>query len=523
MKTTTFIKQDEAAFGVAQIAANDPLEDMFLADRSRLFCIFDGHGGAECSRFLLQYFNKRARSEIVGAQNPKEALLHAFINADEAFMHESVKLRCEKLEREHAKHGSGDIVSEMAEVISGALSVGSCAMAAYVTDNTVYVSNCGDSRAILGRMDPQSGKFAPVVLSSDHNTTNEAERKLVIERSGDPNALRRAPSAGSAGKRSAAEEREVRDVDDDEMEDEGEGGAAENEEEEGDEDEEGEEYEEEEKDKPMADVDQSEENGGDHHGKASLKELKGSEAQNGGAEEVHHHPLAHPPPRPAKRRRAPLLRVAGSLMVTRAMGDAYLKGGIEKLLPPPFCDVLSSKNYITCVPEVTVTPFKADSEDFLVIASDGLYEELQNEEVVAIVAKCLGQGLSPAQAANKLVRTVLDKVCKQIDIEVPFLQQVPAGPARRLIHDDTTVIVVLLGKLIAETSPSPSSSSSCCCQCVPYLIHIRGVLSTWLLLQPLPHIFHSSHLLYVFCPALPPTATTTTSCSSPSGLLSTRV
>lgn len=89
-------------------------------------------------------------------------------------------------------------------------------------------------------------------------------------------------------------------------------------------------------------------------------------------------------------------RVLGGLEPTRAFGDAVYKWSRDvadrlkrsffartpspRLLTPP---------YVTAEPEVTTTQVSPEKGDFLVLATDGLWEMLTNEEVVGLVGKWL--------------------------------------------------------------------------------------------------------------------------------------
>lgn len=104
-------------------------------------------------------------------------------------------------------------------------------------------------------------------------------------------------------------------------------------------------------------------------------------------------------------------RVLGGLEPTRAFGDAVYKWSREvadrlkrsffartpspRLLTPP---------YVTAEPVVTTTQISPEKGDFLVLATDGLWEMLTNEEVVGLVGKWLetqhGTPGSPAAAAS---------------------------------------------------------------------------------------------------------------------------
>lgn len=87
-------------------------------------------------------------------------------------------------------------------------------------------------------------------------------------------------------------------------------------------------------------------------------------------------------------------RVLGNLQPTRAFGDAFYKWSKEVQVnlkknffgrtPHP---LLKSPPYVTAEPVVTTTKIEPQKGDFLVMATDGLWEMLSNEEVVGLVGQ----------------------------------------------------------------------------------------------------------------------------------------
>ncbi|KAI1427529.1 protein phosphatase 2C [Xylaria sp. FL1777] len=87
-------------------------------------------------------------------------------------------------------------------------------------------------------------------------------------------------------------------------------------------------------------------------------------------------------------------RVLGGLEPTRAFGDASYKWSrdISERLRTSFfarqtSPYLKTPPYVTAEPVVTTTKIQPDKGDFLVMATDGLWEMLTNEEVVGLVGK----------------------------------------------------------------------------------------------------------------------------------------
>ena len=105
-------------------------------------------------------------------------------------------------------------------------------------------------------------------------------------------------------------------------------------------------------------------------------------------------------------------RVLGSLEPTRAFGDASYKWTAmvqEKVKNFYFGRTASprlrSPPYVTAEPVVTTTKIEPKNHDFVVMASDGLWEMLTNEEVVGLV----GRWLDEQAAQNKKTSSQIAK------------------------------------------------------------------------------------------------------------------
>ncbi|KAL9177496.1 hypothetical protein ABFS82_01G062300 [Erythranthe guttata] len=81
-------------------------------------------------------------------------------------------------------------------------------------------------------------------------------------------------------------------------------------------------------------------------------------------------------------------RVQGVLATSRSLGDHYLKP------------------YVTPVPEVTVVKH-SDSDEFLIIATDGLFNVVCNEVACELVKQCLTSGHNSRQAGASVAATLL--------------------------------------------------------------------------------------------------------------------
>uniref|UniRef100_A0A0D6R9I8 protein-serine/threonine phosphatase n=1 Tax=Araucaria cunninghamii TaxID=56994 RepID=A0A0D6R9I8_ARACU len=110
-------------------------------------------------------------------------------------------------------------------------------------------------------------------------------------------------------------------------------------------------------------------------------------------------------------------RVGGLLALSRAFGDAYLKNWSDGRV-----DGAEGGYGLIAEPDVTVETITSD-DDFVVLATDGLWEKIENQEVIDI---CLSTGLKKS----------LEDVAKEL---VKVAQN-------RGTTDDISVIVVRLSK-----------------------------------------------------------------------------
>lgn len=134
--------------------------------RLSYFAVFDGHGGARASRFA--------------AENLHLTLAKKFPTGDSENMEKLIK----KSLVDTFKQTDDDFLKK-ASSQKPAWKDGSTATCALVVDNTVYVANLGDSRAVLCRMDVSEGQKKPITLclSKEHNPTMYEER-MRIQRAG---------------------------------------------------------------------------------------------------------------------------------------------------------------------------------------------------------------------------------------------------------------------------------------------------------------------------------------------------
>ncbi|XP_068639675.1 probable protein phosphatase 2C 60 [Aristolochia californica] len=142
-------------------------------------------------------------------------------------------------------------------------------------------------------------------------------------------------------------------------------------------------------------------------------------------------------------------RVKGLIQVSRSIGDVYLKKAefnreplyAKFRLREPF-----RRPILSAEPSISVHPLQPHDQ-FLIFASDGLWEHLSNQEAVNIVQNNPRNG-----TARRLVKTALQEAAKKREMRYSDLKKIDRG-VRRHFHDDITVIVVFLdSNLVSRAS-----------------------------------------------------------------------
>jgi len=87
-------------------------------------------------------------------------------------------------------------------------------------------------------------------------------------------------------------------------------------------------------------------------------------------------------------------------------------------------------------------------DQFLIFASDGLWEHLSNQEAVDIVQNHPRNGI-----ARRLVKVALQEAAKKREMRYTDLKKIDRG-VRRHFHDDITVIVVFLDSNLVSRASS---------------------------------------------------------------------
>ncbi|KAK5044974.1 hypothetical protein LTR84_010346 [Exophiala bonariae] len=293
-------------YDVVQLPSNDPIEDdhsekvvevpnsIAATDGQNssdwmFWAVFDGHSGwttsAKLKQVLISFaareLNTTYKAALSNGKSPfpppaaiDAALKSAFVKLDNEICLESVN----KLNKNPSKRLA-------AEILAPALS-GSCALLSFYDSQskTLRVACTGDSRAVLGRRNQQTGKWFATPLSEDQTGSNpNEEARMRAEHPGEDHVIR-------AG------------------------------------------------------------------------------------------------------------RVLGNLEPTRAFGDAFYKWSREtqdRIKKHWFGrtphNLLKTPPYVTAEPVVTSTKIDPAKGDFVVMATDGLWEMLTNEEVIGLVGQWIEQ------------------------------------------------------------------------------------------------------------------------------------
>lgn len=136
-------------------------------------------------------------------------------------------------------------------------------------------------------------------------------------------------------------------------------------------------------------------------------------------------------------------RVLGGLEPTRAFGDAIYKWTLEtqeRLKENYFgrspLKLLKTPPYVTAEPVITTTKVQPENGDFVVLATDGLWEMLTNEEVVGLVGRWLDvQAKDGGKNASGWLSSWFGSQAK-LPVEAPTKAQNDLGGQRRPIRQD---------------------------------------------------------------------------------------
>ncbi|KAI8967923.1 protein phosphatase 2C 2 [Mycotypha africana] len=159
-KHTTEGKDERLSFGASSMQGwRISMEDAHSHHLSyndtgaAFFAVFDGHGGAKVAKYSSQHLPSLViESDEFKNGDFKESLRRGFLQID-------TKLRADP-EYEHETSGCTAIVAMLTK------------------DNVLYVSNAGDSRAII------CTNGTAIALSQDHKPTNQKEKDRIVNAGG---------------------------------------------------------------------------------------------------------------------------------------------------------------------------------------------------------------------------------------------------------------------------------------------------------------------------------------------------
>ena len=138
--------------------------------------------------------------------------------------------------------------------------------------------------------------------------------------------------------------------------------------------------------------------------------------------------------------------VKGRLMPTRAFGDFHLKH-TEFNNPENYSQLYGFNRsqiqkftgpYISHVPDIQTRKINS-GDKFLILASDGLWDEMTEQEA----AETIASASSAQEAAERLLEKALNHAAESSRMTRESLTYLPLGK-RRSFHDDITVVVVPL-------------------------------------------------------------------------------
>ncbi|KAF7142241.1 hypothetical protein RHSIM_Rhsim05G0089600 [Rhododendron simsii] len=144
--------------------------------------------------------------------------------------------------------------------------------------------------------------------------------------------------------------------------------------------------------------------------------------------------------------------------VSRSIGDVYLKKPEFNRDPlfRQFGHLIPLKRpVLTAEPSILIRKLRPE-DLFLIFASDGLWEQLSDEEAVEIVLKNPRAGI-----AKRLVGAALQEAAKKKEIRYNEIRKIEKG-TRRHFHDDITVIVMYLDHQKGSTKGRFKQSSIGC-------------------------------------------------------------
>ncbi|XP_076928814.1 putative protein phosphatase 2C 68 [Bidens hawaiensis] len=161
-------------FSFAVVQANEVIEDhsqVETGQNATFVGVYDGHGGPEASRYICDHlFSHLIR--IIHEQGliSLQALKTAVSATEDGFL---------------------TLVRRSCGIKPLMAAVGSCCLAGLISDNTLYVANMGDSRAVIGKLNKRkSNKIVAEQITEDHNACmDEIRQELAHDHPDDPHIV----------------------------------------------------------------------------------------------------------------------------------------------------------------------------------------------------------------------------------------------------------------------------------------------------------------------------------------------
>ncbi|XP_047071331.1 probable protein phosphatase 2C 36 [Lolium rigidum] len=152
-------------------------------------------------------------------------------------------------------------------------------------------------------------------------------------------------------------------------------------------------------------------------------------------------------------------RVKGIIQVSRSLGDAYLKDAkfnTDQIKPKFRVAEPFSRPIMSADPSI-VSRTLQPTDSFLILASDGLWEHLSNQEAVEIV-----HSNPRAGSAKRLIKAALQEAARKREMRYSDLMRIDKK-VRRHFHDDITVIVLFFNHDLLAKGNAPVQPLSIRC------------------------------------------------------------
>ena len=132
------------------------------------FAVYDGHGGSSCADFLRDNLHQFIIKQDCFPADPKQAIVKGFDEAEQVFLAMVEKAAEEAIRNKNQYQEEYDDDTEDDDFVDNS---GSCAIVMMIIGDICYMSNVGDSRALISK---DGGKVVEE-LSRDHKPTDEDE------------------------------------------------------------------------------------------------------------------------------------------------------------------------------------------------------------------------------------------------------------------------------------------------------------------------------------------------------------